>query len=325
MSETSPLNQSGGSMSMTTTSIDGVVDVTHVRGVASAEKKGGPVPDLVIEVPHGATRRAHFDALRTQLKGDAYPDDLVDFFFVNTDVGAPETALEVAKAIVHADPRRSVSVLRCQIPRTFIDCNRIIDETTKPTTSTATGMTPGVVRYVTDAGDLALLFDRYRAYTNVVTAALEEVCQGGGLAMMLHSYAPRSVDVEVDEKIVQRLRAAYAPDVEPTWPLRPEVDLITTTPDGVLLTDPRLVSSVKEALTSAGVDVADSKAYPLHPSSLAHRFASRWPTQCLCLELRRDLLVQQFTPFAEMTADDDKVARLGGLLAAGLQRFWAMG
>lgn len=320
-----PLRTLPGSTSFSATSIDGVVDITHVRGAASTER-GSAVPDLVIEVPHGATRRAHFDALRAQLKGP-FPDDLVDFFFVNTDVGAPETALALAEALVHAEPHRSVTVLRCQIPRTFIDCNRIIEATTVPTTSTATGMTPGVVRYVQDPADLALLFQRYSAYRRIVEDTLEEVCGqpgGRGLALMLHSYAPRSVDVEVDENIVQRLHAAYAKDVEPTWPLRPEVDLITTTPDGVLLTDARLVASVKGAMAEAGVVVADSVAYPLHPSSLAHTFASRWPAQCLCLELRRDLLVQQFTPFAEMTADDGKVARFGGLLADGLRRFWAL-
>jgi hypothetical protein len=36
--------------------------------------------------------------------------------------------------------------------------------------------------------------------------------------------------------------------------------------------------------------------------------------QTLCVELRRDLVVQQFTPFAEMVADDDKVARFAELL-----------
>jgi hypothetical protein len=32
--------------------------------------------------------------------------------------------------------------------------------------------------------------------------------------------------VEVDLQIVPSLRRAYLPDREPTWPLRPEVDVI---------------------------------------------------------------------------------------------------
>ena len=52
---------------------------------------------LLIEVPHGATTATHFAALRRRLRG-SYPDDLREFYFVNTDVGAPETARESAVA-----------------------------------------------------------------------------------------------------------------------------------------------------------------------------------------------------------------------------------
>ena len=254
-------------MTSTITSVAGVVDVMHVGDQSRAV-------DVVVEVPHGATLRSHFDALRAQLVGP-FPDDLVDFFFVNTDVGAPEAAVAFADHLARAAGLHVV-VLRCLIPRTFVDCNRVIDGPPQPTASTATGMTPGVVRYVTDAADLALLYARYSAYRELVTRVLGDVCGGGGgMAVMLHSYAPRSVDVPVDEKIVERLRAAYAPEVEPTWPLRPEVDLITTTPDGAMLADAALIDAVRAEFTSAGVAVADSTTYPLHPSSLAHVFASQ--------------------------------------------------
>ncbi|MCC7110979.1 MAG: hypothetical protein IT382_16925, partial [Deltaproteobacteria bacterium] len=69
-------------------SIEGVVDVQQVRG---ARARPGAAADLLLEVPHGATRAHHFAALKGQLKGP-FPDDLLDFFFVNTDVGAPEAA-----------------------------------------------------------------------------------------------------------------------------------------------------------------------------------------------------------------------------------------
>lgn len=300
-------------------SIDGVVVVTHVRG---ASARADALADVLIEVPHGATRRAHFDALRAQLKGP-FPGNLIDFFFVNTDVGAPEAALALAAHITRAEPQRSVTVLCCQIPRTFIDCNRVIDEATQPSTSTASGMTPGVVRYVTDAADLALLFARYSAYRACVSNAVAQVCDAGGTAVMLHSYAPRSVDVPVDENIVERLHAAYAPEVEPTWPLRAEVDLITRTPEGTLLADAALVSAVRAAFAEGGIGASESGTYPLHPSTVAYAFAAQWPTQTLCLELRRDLIVKRFTPFSEMEADPDKCERLGGLLANGLRAWWA--
>jgi hypothetical protein len=294
--------------------IEGVVDVDVVKGAACARD----VPDLVIEIPHGATRAAHFTALRRQLKG-AFPDDLIDFFFVNTDVGAPEAGVAVARAFTAARPSSSVAILRCQIPRTFIDCNRIIDPEAAPTTS-ARGekITPGVVSYVKDPDDLQLLLSRYLAYRDVVGLAFSAVCGAGGAALMLHTYAPRSVDVEVDDDIVKALHAAYARDVVDTWPLRPAVDLITTTPDGVVLADPALVDGVKAGFEAVGVDVVENGTYPLHPSTGAYAFAERWPRQTLCLELRRDLLVQEFTPFQEMVVDDEKAARLGGALAAAL-------
>ena len=62
----------------------GVVDVEIVRG---ARARPDAPPDLLVEVPHGADRRAHYDALRARLRGDL-PADLHAFFHVNTDVGA---------------------------------------------------------------------------------------------------------------------------------------------------------------------------------------------------------------------------------------------
>lgn len=299
-------------------SIDGVVEVQHLRG---AQAKADAPADLLLEIPHGATRAHHFASLKAQLKGP-FPENLIDFFFVNTDVGAPEAALALARHVIARDPARSVTLLRCQIPRTFIDCNRVIDEASRPSTSTANGMTPGVVRYVTDESDLALLFSKYRAYRACIESHFEEVCGRGGTAVMFHTYAPRSVDVPVDEKVVERLHDAYRPEVEPSWPLRPEVDLITKTPEGTVLADADLVLRVQASLTAAGVTVTDSNAYPLHPASLAHTFASRWPTQTLCLEVRRDLVVQRFTPFAEMEADAAKCARIGALLGDVLLAWW---
>ena len=156
-----------------------------------------------------------------------------------------------------------------------------------------------------------------------IAPAVEQVCTSGGTAVLLRSYAPRSIDVPVDENIVQRLHAAYAPDVEPTWPLRAEVDLITRTPEGTLLADEGLATAARAAFAAGGISATESGTYPLHPSTVAYTFANRWPRQTLCLELRRDLIVKRFTPFAEMEADLEKCDRVAGLLAGALCSWWA--
>lgn len=297
------------------TSIPGVVEVVIVKD-GTLDESSGPAPvQLLIEVPHGATRAQHFQELRAQLKGD-FPKDLIDFFFVNTDVGAPEVAVAVAKAFVKARPKSKVVILHCQIPRTFIDCNRIIDPKAAPQTSKeGEKITPGVVSYVKNDDDLQLLLGKYAAYREVCVKAFDAVCGKGGHALMLHTYAPRTVDVAVDDNIVASLHAAYAPEKEPTWPLRPSVDLITTTPDGEVCVDASLVAAVSDGFKGIGFDVGNSGTYPLHPSTGAYAFARKWPKQTLCLELRRDLLVKKFTPFQEMDVDADKAARVAAVLA----------
>jgi predicted N-formylglutamate amidohydrolase len=294
--------------------VPSVCESAMFRG-ASARK--GDVPGLLIEVPHGATRAAHFDALRSELSGP-FAADLRDYFFVNTDVGAPETALEVARRVVAADPSRSVLVIRCLVPRTFVDCNRIVDAVTRPASSSAGQMTPGVASYVTDPADLALLLARHAAYRDETMRAFDAVCGAGGTALMLHSYAPKSVDVPVDERIVERLREAYLPDAYANWPWRAEIDLITTPEGGACLADEALAARVEAGFRRAGLTVARNGAYSLHPSSMAWLFASRHPGRTLCLEMRRDLLVREFTPFAEMDTDPAKTARVAAVLAAAL-------
>ncbi|HEB54326.1 MAG TPA: hypothetical protein ENI87_13825, partial [bacterium] len=147
-------------------SIDDVCVVTTVCGAAADTTAN---PDLLLEVPHAATRARHFDRLRGQLQGD-YDEGLRDFFFVNTDVGAPELAHAVAAGFVAADPRRTAVVVTSEIPRTFVDCNRSIDRDAVATASKAGGMTPGLPPWVVDEGDRELLLDRYFAYRAVVAA-----------------------------------------------------------------------------------------------------------------------------------------------------------
>ncbi|MBK7874364.1 MAG: N-formylglutamate amidohydrolase [Planctomycetes bacterium] len=290
-------------------SVPGISDVELHRGARSSG-----APDLLLEVPHGATRAEDFAALRRVLVG-TYPDDLRDFFFVNTDVGAPEVATRVAELYVAAEPERCAAVVRCRIPRTFVDCNRVIDADTIAKGSAAGEMTPGLHAWVRDPRDRELLLARYASYRALVTEAFERVCGRGGRALMVHSYAPRSVDVPVDDRIVEHLRAAYAPDRVGTWPLRSPVDLIVDAPDGTRLASPELHAHALSAFAAAGLDVVENGAYALHPSTLAHAFARAYPARTLCLELRRDLLVAEFTPFEEMRGDPAKVERVASALA----------
>lgn len=291
------------------TSLPRIADVEVIRG-ARAE---GP-PQFLFEMPHGATRAAHFDELRAELHGD-YPSDLRDFFFVNTDVGAPELARRTAEKLVAARPKCSAVLLTARIPRTFVDCNRAIDPAAKPS---ASGMTPGLHTWVRDPRDRALLLARHAAYRELAQRAFDRVCGAGGLGVMLHTYAPRSIDVPVDDRVVEHLRAAYRPETIGSWPLRPAIDLIAATPDGRVLADENVLAAVRREGAALGLEVATNGTYPLHPSTLAFVFAERHPQKTLCLEVRRDLLVREFTPFAEMLADEAKVEPVSNLLAAAI-------
>lgn len=284
--------------------------IRSVPEVLEATLVGSGAPDLVIEVPHGATRTADYTSLAARLTSPL-PDDLVDFFHVNTDAGAPELALAIANLIA---PARTVAVLRCLVPRTFIDCNRRLDAS--PEDFRAGKVTPGLMPWITTAGDRALLRGLYDRYTEAVRAALAP----GAALLLLHSYAPRSVDVEVDADIVTNLRRAYQPDVEPTWPLRPELDVIARAPDGTDHAPPGVVATLRAQL--AEVTVGESATYPLHPSTLAYHHVIDRPGRAVCIEVRRDLLAVPFEPFAQMRIGAAKVDRIARALAGAVQRLW---
>lgn len=301
-------------------SIPHVADVTIMRGNAAPSDA---VADLLLEMPHGATREADFDALVAALRG-TYPHNLRDFFFVNTDVGSGELGARLAERVIEGDPRRTVMTIRSRIPRTFVDCNRILNsapsgasEAASPSVSPS--VTPGLPPYVHDDRDRVLLLARHAAYTDLVSDAMEHVCGSGGTALMLHTYAPRSVDVEVDEHIVESLHAAYASKTVATWPLRHEVDLITRDGDSRLLADPALLACVRTAFAALDIDPAENGTYYLHPATTAAVLAARYPGRTLCLEVRRDLLVPAFTPFAEMDVDRKQVDRFAGVLETALR------
>lgn len=298
----------------TTRSVPDVCDVHVIRG-ASAHPDS--TPDVLLETPHGATTDADFHRLRARLVG-RYDDDLLAFFRINTDVGSPELAERTALRIVAEAPGRSVALVRCRIPRTFVDCNRILPAAGVETDAGAS-LSPGLPPYVTEPDDRALLTELHRSYLEVVTAAARAVCAGTrGRAIQVHTYAPRSVDVRVDAAVCANLRAAYAPDTVARWPLRPEIDLIDRDGDRTVLADPALADAAASALAATGLTVVRGDTYHLHPVTVAHALAVAHPAQTLCFEVRRDLLVREFVPFAALEVDDAAVDRIAGPLAAAI-------
>jgi hypothetical protein len=287
--------------------VQSIPDVCEVLRAGPADRPA----DLLIELPHGATRRAHFDSLRGRLRGKL-PDDLVEFFFVNTDAGAPECAAEIARGL--AARGAAVLVLRCLIPRTLIDCNRIVEER-----QTTGQMTPGIAEYVRDEHDVRELVRLHGLYQEASRRAYDAVCGSGGLALALHTYAPRSVQVDrFDEGIVRALRAAYEPAAYERWPRRPDVDAITEDLDGRFLAPPAIVDALEREYRAIGIAVARNATYRLHPESMGHVRAVEHPGRVLCVEINRALLAEPFAPFEEMRIGREPVRRMAAPAAAAL-------
>lgn len=298
-------------------SIVGVADVVWVRGAQAA----AAAPTLLVEVPHGADRLKDFERLRALLVGDL-PDDLVAYFLVNTDVGAWDLGLAVARQLVAAEPTRVVVLVRSRIARTFVDCNRLADAPQGDLA--AGGLTAGLAPYIRHPDDQSLLLDLHRQYLALVDHWVARVCRADGLVLVPHSYAPRSVGIDViDDDIGPRLRACWSAEQVERWPLRAPVDLITRTGDGRQWSPAGLVEQVIVAYRELGVQAVEGGTYSLHPSTVAYATSLRHPGRLLCLEVRRDLLVQAWTPFAEMQADPAAVERLAAPLVEGLCMVYA--
>ncbi len=293
--------------------IPNVLDVLTFKG-----RDSDGVPDLLIEVPHGATTTADFESVAALLTSPL-PASLIDFFYVNTDTGAPELAQALAERIIAASPERTVLVLRCRIPRTFIDCNRVLDASAAD--YKAGGVAPGLMPWITSPEDVALLRGRYESYVAAVRQAAAALPAHGAM-LLLHSYAPRTVGVEVDANIVASLHAAYAPDVAATWPARPEMDVIGRGADGTLHAPAAVVDALRAELAADGMTLGDSHTYRLHPSTLGWEHAMRLPGRSLCLEIRRDLFVEHFEPFVEARIDPTRTAQLAGPVTRALMQLW---
>jgi predicted N-formylglutamate amidohydrolase len=272
----------------------------------------------LIEVPHGATDAADYHALAAQMRG-ALPDDLVEFFHANTDEGAPEIASAIAYAFTAMCPDRSAQVIRCHIPRTLIDCNRRVD--LDPAAFREGGVTPGVPPWITLPDDLAVLREQYRRYQSLVQDARSALSSEAGV-ILLHTYAPRTVDVQVDLDIVSNMKAAWSPEVAATWPLRPEVETITEDFEGRSWAPEGVMEPLKASLASVGLHVGDSTTYKLHPSTMAWDHVQARPQRTLCIEVRRDLVCAPWRPFEGSATDDDGVFRVAGPIAFAVATGW---
>lgn len=301
-------------MSNVPKSVAGVAHVEVLRGPGAAP---GDAPTLLVEVPHGADRAIDYGLLERQLHGPL-PAGLADFFFVNTDVGAWALGREIAERVIAARPHTVALLVRCLVPRTFVDCNRDLDTAYGGDLRTG-GVTPGIPPYIENPADHALLRQLHARYISLTDDAYEVVMAAGGLAVVPHTYAPRTVGIEkVDHRIVEELHRVYAPDLVDTWPLRAEVDLITKTPEGERRCPEGSVDALVAGFAAEGLSAHEGDTYYLHPVTRAATLSDRYPGRLLCFEARRDLVVQQWTPFAEMQADDDKVARMARPVAAFL-------
>lgn len=290
------------------TAIDGVCEVAWTPPAA-----GNLEPALLIEIPHGATRPGDYYTLRHRLSG-ALPPELEHFFFVNTDIGAPECAERLAQLLAAAG--HGVLVLRCCVPRTFIDCNRVVAGVAG---AMIDGMTPAVASYIREPADAEMLADLHSRYHGLVERAYTRVCGRGGLALQLHSYAPRSIGVDrVDDEIVAALHAAYEPTLYATWPERPAVDLICAGPEG-LLGDPDLIADLRARYAAIDVAAEENATYRLHPATMGYHYARSYPAQVLCVELNRGLIADPFVPFGESPISAAKVDRMSQPIADALQ------
>lgn len=286
-----------------------------IAGVCEIFRRGGEGPPaLLIELPHGATERAHYDALAARLESPL-PARLEQFFHVNTDFGVPELGARVAALVTGGGrkaPVNGVVVVRALVPRTFIDFNREI------AASAASGMTPGLPPYITSEQDRQLLISLYQQYHAMVARLYEETSAAGGLAVALHSFAPRSVEVAVDADIVTALRSAYRPEAYAGWEQRPGVDCITRDDSGRDLSPPGLVAELLGAYGELGLTTGENATYHLHPATMGFRYAAAYPGKVLCVEFRRDLLGAPWQPFAPSPVGSRKVERLARPLAAAL-------
>ena len=209
-------------------------------------------------------------------------------------------------------------ILRCLVPRTFIDCNRVLDVDSELVH--AAGLTGAVPGYVTGK-DLQTLRGMHSAYTRAARAGLRvESAALAARPLIFHTYAPRSVNItRIDAGIVRALREAYSPERYTTWPVRPDVDIISEADDDVPLAPRGIVESIRRHYAERW-DRGDRERVVSTSSRNAGPSATRSDMRhrVLCIEISRARLADPFAPFEEMTIGADNVTRMTAPIAAAL-------
>ncbi len=292
-------------------------DVADHYVLAGADASGPA--RLLIEVPHGADRFAHFQAMAARMVG-TLPERLEHFFFVNTDVGAWQLGEAVARSLVEQDPTLSVELVRCRIPRTFVDTNRVPGGGGEKDLSEG-GMTPGLAPYIDHPDDRRLLARLHGAYLQAVEQRLDAICGEGGIAFLPHTYGPVTMGIDrVDHDIVEKLHWALAPERADTWPLRPEVDVIHADAEGRSYAPEVALEALRRGYEALGIELAENHSYVMHPSTMGMAWSQRHPLRVLSLEVRRDRIVHDWTPFAEMEVHEASVRHFGGPVVDALRQ-----
>ena len=313
-------------------SLAGVCDV---EVVAAPGVRVTTPPTLLIEVPHGATRRRHFMATRRRLTGE-FPDDLEQFFYVNTDVGSIECARWVARMVTnpgaHPELEESLGgavgagcrevgaalILRGLVARTFIDCNRVIAG--GPSSALREGLTPGLPAYVSRDGRRA---DAEGHAWRLPGRGGEGV--RGRLRRGRHGPDPPHLRAALGCRSTASTRAsspalrrAYEPANYERWDRRPDVDLISETVGGDRLAPEAVVRALRERYARIGVEVAENATYRLHEATMGYVHSAKYPGRVLCMEINRELLADPFIPFVEMAISERKARRMAAPIAAAL-------
>ena len=122
----------------------------------------------------------------------------------------------------------------------------------------------------------------------------------------------------MDDTIVKQLRWAHEPERYEGWPLRAEVDLLTRDGDGASLAPEGIEEELLAAFAEAGFSPEANDTYYLHPATLGYQWSARYPGQLLCLEVRRDLLVEVWQWDEEMLPRPEAAERVAEVLAPAI-------
>ena len=80
----------------------------------------------------------------------------------------------------------------------------------------------------------------------------------------------------------------------------------------------QILAAAEARFAAHGFQAVRNATYKLHPSTLAFEFARRFPARTLCFEVRRDLLLEEFVPFVELSPRAELVERAAAPMVEAL-------